>query len=178
MYFLQRLFYITAFTKGCVFNIFNHKHLICELQKGVDYTHQMSHRFDYFSPEAEFYRGVNRDIHKGINYARFKTDKVLYLGWTPLKDPNILNTYKYPKTTLKDFDVNTPYLYLFLDIMSEDTLTLSHIIENPYIDCNVDLVFLRSHMEQYTFDNNIEVDTNPLKKQKSHWYNNLNLHGI
>jgi hypothetical protein len=138
----------------------------------------MSNRFDYFSPEAEFYRNVNKDIHKGINYAKLKTDKVLYLGWTPLKDQNILETYKYPKTTLNDFDDNTPYLYIFLDILSEDCVALTHIIPNPYVECNVDKVFLKSHIEQYTFDNNIEVDTSTLKKKNSYWYNNLNLHGI
>ena len=75
----------------------------------------------------------------------------------------------YNTQTLAEID--TPYIFVFLDIESQNILQLTHIVQNPCIQVNIDYGLFKKQLQQFTDNVGIYLDISQLKKfDNGRWY--------
>lgn len=135
--------------------------LFIKLKPMIDYTSEKIRQFDYGTLEREHWLSCNHNLHKSLKYAKLRNDKCLYLGWMPNSNIQYSNSA----------EIDTPYIFVFLDIESQNILQLTHIVQNPCIQVNIDYGLFKKQLQQFTDNVGIYLDISQLKKfDNGRWY--------
>ena len=146
---------------GETFLRYTSKQLIHTFRPSIDYTTNQIRKYEYGSQEQEYWVSSNTNLHKALKYAKLRDDKCLYLGWIPNTNP------KMPNLAETDY----PYIYVFLDIESQNILQLTHIIRNPSIQIEMDLGIFKKDLQEFTDNIGIYLDISQLKEfDNGRWY--------
>tara|TARA_B100001094_G_scaffold128615_1_gene124654 strand:+ start:11284 stop:11511 length:228 start_codon:yes stop_codon:yes gene_type:complete len=67
--------------------------------------------------------------------------------------------------------MKSPKIFIFLDIESENVLVVTHIIQNPFIENNIDIPLFKKHLMEFTDNIGIYLDISKLKDfEDKRWY--------
>lgn len=118
----------------------------------ITHTSKKIRNNQYGTKEREFWQKSNRNIHSAIKYAKLRNDKCLYLGWATDAAAQ-------------------PLMYIFLDIESTNILQITHIIQNPCIEIQVDFSLFKNNLIEFTDNIGIYLDISQLKDyDEGRWY--------
>lgn len=136
--------------------------LFSKMRPMIDYTSERIRQLDYGTSEREHWLSSNRNLHKSLKYAKLRSDKCLYLGWMPTSDM---------QHDANCAEIDTPYIFVFLDIESQNILRLTHIIQNPCIQIKMDLGRFKKDLQEFTDNIGIYLDISQLKDfDDGRWY--------
>tara|TARA_Y100000389_G_C17338278_1_gene451852 strand:- start:94 stop:675 length:582 start_codon:yes stop_codon:yes gene_type:complete len=172
------LLYVFAFESRFV--IYNPIEIRNLFKTFVVYTHQKKQQYQYGSQDYSLWTKSNQNIHDSITFSKRRENKSVYLGWIPQYNEDIYNIYGSPllrenididKTTKSDLR-RVAQCFVFLNIESQNTISIPYIIQNPIINSiTVDLRILKEDILTLTEPNNINLDLSPLKQFDSgRWY--------
>mgnify|MGYP001160142923 FL=1 len=146
---------------GEIFFRYTSRQLVNKFRPSIDYTSDKIRKYEYGSQDRNYWVSSNRNLHKALKYAKLRDDKCLYLGWIPNTNPKIANLA----------EADYPYIFVFLDIESQNILRLTHIIQNPCIQIKMDLGIFKKDLQEFTDNIGIYLDISQLKDfDDGRWY--------
>ncbi len=118
------------------------------------------------------FEGFAKNLHDSLNIInKSNTNRVIF-GWIPLND----NAYSDHKIIRNDNEPiieseKIPLYFIFVEISSDNKLIIEKIIHNPSIDSNIELGFMKEHLQILAKESDTELDVSPLKDDDNgRWY--------
>tara|TARA_B100000902_G_scaffold269264_1_gene255202 strand:+ start:6171 stop:6674 length:504 start_codon:yes stop_codon:yes gene_type:complete len=135
---------------------YNPSQIVEELNPLIEYSVTQINLHKYGSLNQKHWLSINRNLWKSVKYTKLRGEKCLYLGWD----------YESNKNTIE-----SPKIYIFLDIESENILVITHIIQNPCFENNIDIQLFKKHLIEFTDNIGIYLDISKLKNfEDKRWY--------
>lgn len=135
---------------------YNPSQIVEELNPLIEYSVTQINLHKYGSLNQKHWLSINRNLWKSVKYTKLRGEKCLYLGWD----------YESNKNTIE-----SPKIYIFLDIESENILVITHIIQNPCFENNIDIQLFKKHLIEFTDNIGIYLDISNLKNfEDKRWY--------
>jgi len=135
---------------------YNPSQIVEELNPLIEYSVTQINLHKYGSLNQKHWLSINRNLWKSVKYTKLRGEKCLYLGWD----------YESNKNTIE-----SPKIYVFLDIESENILVITHIIQNPCFENNIDIQLFKKHLIEFTDNIGIYLDISNLKNfEDKRWY--------
>jgi len=135
---------------------YNPSQIVEELNPLIEYSVTQINLHKYGSSNQKHWLSINRNLWKSVKYTKLRGEKCLYLGWD----------YESNKNTIE-----SPKIYIFLDIESENILVITHIIQNPCFENNIDIQLFKKHLIEFTDNIGIYLDISNLKNfEDKRWY--------
>jgi len=135
---------------------YNPSQIIEEFNPLITHSATQIKSYKYGSSNQKHWLSINRNLHKSIKYTKLRGDKCLYIGWDSNANHNT---------------IESPQIYTFLDIESQNILVITHIIKNPCFKDNIDIQLFKKHLIEFTDNIGIYLDISQLKYfEDKRWY--------
>ncbi len=123
-------------------------------------------------PDKLMFEGFAKNLYNGFNILNESNSNRVIFGWMPLND----NTYSEHKITRNDNEPiiesqKIPLYFIFAKVTLDSKLIIDKIINNPSIDCDIELCFMKEHLDILAKESDTQLDISPLKDDDNgRWY--------
>lgn len=123
-------------------------------------------------PDKFMFEAFAKNLYDSLDIINESSSNRVIFGWIPLND----DTYSQHKITRNDNEPiieseKIPLYFIFVKVSSDNKLIIEKIIHNPSIDSNIELGFMKEHLQILAKESETELDITPLKdNDNGRWY--------